>query len=138
MSVIKITKCDNELILVASNTPGNSESYLVCDVKSGNNNLVDVTINLVKGDYNGPLKLDGVNGPISGTHEVAIPASSANLAILGVNWGGPTDLAVSVDGKPYTYKNNGNQALAKALGDQLEDNQGATLTGVKVALEPQL
>ena len=129
MSKIVVSQCDNEMIGVATVW---SNSYQIFDIKSGNGNSVNVTIELVNGPYNGPLELNGVNGPLSGTHKVQIPESKVNIALMGICWGGRADFKVSVDGgTPYEYHNDG-KALVVGLGDPLENN---ALAAAEVSLD---
>lgn len=94
---IQITKCDNELIVLA--LQGN-QSYELCNIKSGNNNSVIVHIDIDQGEYTGAVKLNGVNGPLNAEKRVALPAGEYTLVYAGVNWGGPYQFAMTVNGEP--------------------------------------
>ncbi|TNE30993.1 MAG: hypothetical protein EP346_02115 [Bacteroidetes bacterium] len=123
MSTVKITACDNQLILVATTW---EKSYLVANIQSGNGNSVDVTLNLdYAKQFSGTVNLDGVNQPLSGTYSVTIPEEKVNLSMIGINWGGAADLAVNLDGKDYKYSKNPTPAMIIPLGDPyVDDNTG--------------
>lgn len=135
MATIQITKCDNQIVVYATTW---NNSYQICDIQSGNNNLVDVSINLVNGAYTGPLQLNGVapGKKLSGTYNVAIPETKVNLGIAGLDWGGEADFSVSVNGAaPYTYYKANGGAIVVPLGDPY-DGSGA-LSNIEVALEAE-
>ncbi|WP_406850177.1 hypothetical protein, partial [Chromobacterium phragmitis] len=94
-NTIHITASDNQVILTAY-VWGNS--YQIADIKSGNSNPVNVTINLKQGQYTGPLSLDGVDTPLSGTYNVYLAPGQYTLVGTGINWGGPQSFAVSLNG----------------------------------------
>lgn len=96
-STIKITACDNELILIAYQ---GASSFEVCRILSGNNNSVNVTLNIYPGQFMGTLQLNGinVNSPLSGTYNIALAAGTYSLVAVGIDWGGPLAFAYSVNG----------------------------------------
>lgn len=123
MSTVKITACDNQILLVATTW---EKSYLVANIQSGNGNSVDVTLDLDYGNtFSGTVDLNGVNQPLSGTYSVKIPEEKVNLAMIGVNWGGAADFAINLDGTDYNYSKDPTPALVVPLGDPYaEDGTG--------------
>ncbi len=112
-NTLTISKCDNELIVLAVN---GSSSYKICDVQSGNTNLVNVGISIEAGAYTEPAVINGVNGPINKPSEVVnIPSGNYSLVYVGLNWGGPYNFDIEFNGKPYQLKNDPNQALEGAI-----------------------
>lgn len=103
MATIKITAADNELFLVAYQW-GNS--YLLAHIMSGANNPVNVTLNLSKGQYAGPVTLNGVTQALSSSSAVTLDAGTYSLMAIGVNWGGGISFAVNVDGTNLTFTNS--------------------------------
>ena len=89
-NTIKITDCDNQLILLALQANGTS-SYEICNIQSGNNNPVDVQIQIISGNYDKPVVANGVNKPLNAKHQVTLPKGEYKLVYAGVNWGGPYD-----------------------------------------------
>src|SRR5262249_28657702 len=96
---INITAVDNELLLIAYQGGG---SYVLADIKSGNNQPVNLNLELVSGQFDGTLKLNGVNSPLNGTYQIPVSAGSYSLAAVGVNWGGPTRFSFALNGKQYS------------------------------------
>jgi hypothetical protein len=84
---IRVTKADNELLLLASRHPQGSVELL--HYKSGFNKPVDVTL------YPGAM----------------LASDNYDLTMIGINWGGPSSYAVTVttDGKDVTYTGGGNE-----------------------------
>ena len=97
-NVIHITAADNELIIKAFQW---NTSYEVCTIKSGNYNTVDVTIDIDDGPYGGPVHLNGVNNPLNYTGKVHLPEGTYCLAIVGINWGGPSDFKFKFNDEEY-------------------------------------
>jgi hypothetical protein len=75
---IKVTALDNECYILASTPTGSSE---VCHLKSGGNNPVDYTV----------------------VPQSILPPGDYDLVIIGVNWGGPQALSVTLVGPNATY-----------------------------------
>lgn len=98
-STIKITKCDNELILVAYQFGG---SYEICHILSGNNQAVNVTLELKPGQFTGGLLLNGVTTPLRGTFVVPLDAGKYTLAAVGINWGGPQQFAFRLNTQAFS------------------------------------
>lgn len=99
---IKITACDNQLIVLALQW---GESYEICNIKSGNNNAVEVPINIIAGNYSGPVKLNGVNKalePADVKEPVSLPPGEYVLVYAGINWGGPYQFTLDVNEKKYS------------------------------------
>lgn len=98
-NTVKVTKCDNELIILAYQFTG---SYELCRIISGNNQAVNVTLNILQGENPGTLQLNGINNPLNDTVDVFLPAAGQySLVLLGVNWGGPSQFSVNVNGANY-------------------------------------
>lgn len=81
---IRVTACDNELILIASSPAG---SAVLCHLKSGYNAPVDYQVN--------PRNI--------------LPSGNYTLTMIGVNWGGPSNFEVTVtnDGRPEHFSSPG-------------------------------
>lgn len=94
-NVIKVTACDNELVVLACQTSGSVELFRIL---SGNSNPVAVTMTIQPGQYKGPVTLNGINGPLSANLTVNLDPGTYNLAVVGVNWGGPQQFTVAVNG----------------------------------------
>ena len=102
-NTIKITKCDNQLILTAFQW---SESYEICNLKAASN--LDYTITIKEGTYTGPATQDS---PI-----VHLPKGTYNLVYTGINWGGPYNFEFNInDGQPYQLLNNPNKPLVGVI-----------------------
>jgi hypothetical protein len=95
---IKITACDNQLILLAVVTEA---SYELCNIQSGNFMPVSVEISLEAGEYSGPIHANGVNTPIDITKTVKLPAGTYTLLYSGINWGGPYNFNFTFNGESY-------------------------------------
>ncbi|QTR53681.1 hypothetical protein [Thiothrix unzii] len=104
-NTIRVTGCDNQLILIAYQW---GASYEVGTIQSGDK-AVDVTINISNNPYQGQIKLNGLWTPLSGSYEVGLPAGQYHLAIIGLDWGGPQHFNVEVNGTrlAYPYRNAG-------------------------------
>ncbi|MES2021464.1 MAG: hypothetical protein V4460_09185 [Pseudomonadota bacterium] len=79
---IHVTKCDNELILLASQPQGSSE---LIHVKAGYNAPVDATI----------------------VPQYILNGGQYTLTMIGINWGNPAafEVRVTTDGKETLYPN---------------------------------
>ena len=100
---IAVTACDNELVILACQWGG---SFELCRILSGNYNTVNVTIAITDGQYQGPVVLNGVNGPLNETISVSLTPGSYNLAFVGLNWGGPKQFTIAYtnnSGITYNY-----------------------------------
>jgi len=103
-TTIKITNCDNEILLIAYPAAAPTKSYTLAHVKSGNSNSVSVTATISAGTYAAPQIQDGVNGPLNKTYDVNLPAGSYKLITAGINWGGPANFTFTVNnGSPQNY-----------------------------------
>jgi hypothetical protein len=110
-NTINITKCDNELILFAVNQDA-TDCYEICNIKSGNNNGVDVTINLESGSKaSTPITANGVNKPIKSTNSCSLPAGKYTLLYSGLNWGGPYNFQFTFNGVTYELLNDPSKPL---------------------------
>ncbi len=80
---IRVSRCDNELILIASTPSGSST---ICHLKSG---------------FNAPVSYVFNPGHI-------LPAGDYTLEMVGINWGGPGAFEVTLitDGNPQTFGSN--------------------------------
>lgn len=98
-NTITVTACDNELIVLAYQW---GASFELCRILSGNNQPVNVTLNVQSGPYQGPIVLDGVNQPLSQTINQTLSSGAYSLLLLGVDWGGPAQFTVNVNNTPYS------------------------------------
>ncbi|MBI3258928.1 MAG: hypothetical protein HYZ54_05575 [Ignavibacteriae bacterium] len=96
-NTIKITACDNELILIAYQS---GSSFELCRILSGYNNSVNISVNIYNGQFQGTLLLDGINpgNSLSGTYNIALAKGQYSLIGLGIDWGGPQAFAFSLNG----------------------------------------
>ena len=97
-NTITVTACDNELVILAYN---GDNSYELCRILSGNNQSVNVTLNIQPGTYEGAIVLDGVNQPLNVTVPPTVPSGAYSILMLGVDWGGPTQFTTTVNGTPH-------------------------------------
>jgi len=94
-NLINISRCDNELYIIAiGGAPG--FSYQLCHVLSGGNNLVDVTANLSKGEYAQPITYNGATKPLQETYNVSLPKGTYSILAVGIDWGGGTQANFSI------------------------------------------
>lgn len=98
-NTITVTACDNELIVLAYQW---GASFELCRILSGNNQPVNVTLNLQSGVYQGTIVLNGVNQPLSQTISQTLASGAYSILLLGIDWGGPAQFTVDVNGTPYT------------------------------------
>lgn len=98
-NTITVTECDNELIVLAYQ---GGASFELCQILSGNNQPVNVTLNVLPGSYQNTVVLNGVNQPLSQTVNQNIPSGAYSLLVLGVNWGGPTQFKLNINGTSYS------------------------------------
>ena len=77
MTDIKVSKCDNELYIIASQGSGSSE---LLHIKSGYNNPVSNALTL----------------------ESILPKGAWNITLVGINWGGPWEFNVLVGNQPFS------------------------------------
>lgn len=101
-NTLQITGCDNELLVVAYQW---GDSFELANIKSGQGLPVDVTISIDEGQFSSTVHLNGVNQALSGTYPTSLAAGGPgageyHLALIGVNWGGATDFAVTFNGQP--------------------------------------
>ena len=98
-NTIQVTACDNELILLAYQGEG---SYELCRILSGNEARVNVTLQILQGQYNGSVLLNGMQQGLEGTFQVYLEPGNYSLLLLGINWDGPTQFAVNVGTQTYS------------------------------------
>lgn len=91
---INVTACDNELIILAYQWGGSKE---LCKIRSSNNNIVDVAIQIVPGPFEGSKLLDGVNGTLSTKIITQLDPGDYQLVFLGLDWGGPQAFKLMVN-----------------------------------------
>lgn len=113
-SQVTITACDNELVVLAYQ---GGASFELCRVLSGNSKPVNVTLSIQPGTYYGTMVLNGVNQPLNQTVTQMLAPGGYNLLLLGVDWGGPAQFTVNVNGKPFSLPFTGQ-------GDGLVFNPG--------------
>lgn len=113
---INITKCDNQLILIAVNNDNTNETVEICNIVSGNTNTVNVTIEIEEGTSAETVRLNGLQQDLSGTHKIQIPKGNYSLVYSGINWGGPYNFQFSVNGgQPYQLLNKADKPLNGAI-----------------------
>lgn len=122
-NTIKITACDNQLILFAINEDA-SDCFEICNIKSGNYNSVDVVINLTEGTVGQTVTANGVNGPISMPDaSFSLPKGKYTLLYSGINWGGPYNFSFSLNGDtPYALSNDSKKPLFGVIWNQGNDS----------------
>ena len=106
MNNIKVTKCDNEVyILAVAAGPESERNYLsnqLCHIQSGGGQEVDVTINIEEGIYEQPATFNSPFRPLNITSEVRLPKGDYNILAVGIDWGGGRDIDIKINnGKPY-------------------------------------
>ena len=86
MTQLSVTKCDNELYVIAMpvNPAGGTASVEVLHISSGYNDPVNYNINL---------------------GSVLVPGWTYAITMMGINWGGPAAFNVTLNGTPYNYVN---------------------------------
>lgn len=97
-NTIKVTACDNELIIIAYQW---GASFELMRILSGNYNSVNVTINIQPGQYTGPIVINGVNSSLSGSYDVYLANGDYSVVFLGLDWGGPQGFKVKFNGNAY-------------------------------------
>ena len=96
---INVSACDNELIILAYQW---GASFELCRILNGNNFTINENINIIQGSYQGTqIITNGITGPINGTTTVTLPAGDYSLLLLGIDWGGPQEFTVMVNGTLY-------------------------------------
>ena len=95
-NTLKITACDNELLVVAYQW---GASFEVANIQSGNSEPVDVTITIDEGQFSKTINLNGVTRPLSGTYPSSLAAGEYSLALIGVNWGAAASFAAEFNGQ---------------------------------------
>jgi len=105
-----ITACDNELVIMAYQE---GASFELCQILSGNSQPVNVTLGIQPGTYQNTIVLNGVNQPLKQSINQTLPAGTYSILMLGVNWGGPSQFNVSLNGSSYelTFNPNGPAGL---------------------------
>lgn len=96
---ITVTACDNELVILAYQQ---NASFELCRILSGNTNSVNVTLNITQGVYQGTIVLDGINQALNSTVPQTLAPGVYEIMLLGLDWGGPSQFTVGVNGTPYT------------------------------------
>ena len=104
---IHVTACDNELVVIAYQWGG---SFELCRILSGNNMPVDLTLNITAGPYQGSMNFSDVSSALGAKLNTCLPAGAYSLLLMGVNWGGPTNFMVNVNGVQH------NSAGGSAVG----------------------
>ena len=115
-NTINITKCDNQLILVAVNNDNTNETVQICNIVSGNFNTVDITILIEEGSSTETVQLNGLQQDLSGTYSINVPKGNYSLVYVGINWGGPYNFQFNVNGgQPYQLLNKADKPLNGAI-----------------------
>ena len=109
-NTITVTACDNELIVLAYQ---GGASFELCRILSGNNQSVNVTLNLQSAPYQGTMVLNGETQPLNLNLTQNLASGTYSLLLLGIDWGGPSQFTVNVNNTPYTLPltNQGNGLL---------------------------
>jgi hypothetical protein len=97
-NVIKITKCDDQLRIIATN---GVNFYQVAEV--GNGPDVDFNVSLVEGAYIAPKSVMNPTGPVNDT--VCLPAGTYDIYYSGFNMTGPYNYEFSLNGSTYKLLN---------------------------------
>ncbi|ARJ65309.1 hypothetical protein WV31_06415 [Magnetospirillum sp. ME-1] len=84
MTQLSVSKCDNELYVIAIpvSPNGGTAAVEVLHISSGYNDPVNYSINL---------------------GSVLVPGGTYSITMMGINWGGPAAFAVNLNGTPYTF-----------------------------------
>lgn len=117
-NTINITKCDNQLILVAINNDNANDTVEICNIKSGNNNTVDLIISIEEGVGNtipATIELNGLQQDLSGSYPIKVPKGNYSLVYIGINWGGPYNFEFGFNNKPYKLLNKPAKPLNGAV-----------------------
>jgi hypothetical protein len=109
-NTIKITACDNQLMLFAINKVEDN-CYELCNIKSGNSHTVDVTLNIEDGTFQETIEANGVSKNLNETKTVQLPAGEYYLVYAGLNWGGPYNFKFEFNDTTYELLNNPEQPL---------------------------
>jgi hypothetical protein len=97
---LNITKCDNELILIAYQ---NGASFQLGRILSGNSNSLDITLEINPGAYQGGAFVNGVNHVIEpSTHFLNLAQGDYQLVAVGIDWGGPSEFNFTFNGNEYS------------------------------------
>lgn len=103
-NILTITAADNQLVFIAYN---DHIAYEICNVQSGYNAPVNVTIAIVPGEYVQVTPIYGGEGqPINQTLNVSIPQGSYNMVAFGKNWGLEADFAATFHFLPIAFGPN--------------------------------
>ena len=107
---ITTTACDNELVILAYQE---GASFELCQILSGNSQPVNVTLGIQPGTYQNTIVLNGVNQPLKQSINQTLPAGTYSILMLGVNWGGPSQFNINLNGSSYelTFNPNGPAGL---------------------------
>jgi len=98
---ITINKCDNELILIAYQW---GASFQIARILSGNNNNVDVQIDIQPGQFIEGVYIDGVNNGIENSRNfVNLQPGEYQLVAVGIDWGGPAEFNYTFNGEPQNF-----------------------------------
>ncbi|SNR17286.1 hypothetical protein [Tenacibaculum jejuense] len=103
-NIINVSKCDNQLIIIAVNNSNENETVEICNIKSGNFNKVNVNIKIEDSGSNNipePIKLNGLEQDLSGTYTIKVPSGDYSLIYSGINWGGPYNFQFTFNDKLY-------------------------------------
>jgi hypothetical protein len=114
-NTIKISKCDNQLVMYAVSE---NASYQICNIQSGYNNPVDVTIALSAGPVGTTVEANGVTQPLNVSGAFTLPAGQYSLVYTGLNWGGPYNFDFEFNGQTYSLpEGNGKSGAVWNLGN---------------------
>lgn len=107
-NLINITKCDNELVLIAYQ---GGASFELARVLSGNGNTIDLKLDIDAGRYKKGVDADGINHSIVTKDKVSLKPGKYSLAVVGVNWGGPSDFEFTFIGQTFKSSQSDNEGV---------------------------
>lgn len=105
-NVLKITKCDNQLIMFA--VAEDQMMYQIARVGSGP--FVDIEISLVEGAYDQPQPIYNP-GPAINKSNVALPRGTYTIYYTGFNAGGPYNFEFTLNEHHHMLLDNPNEPL---------------------------
>ena len=123
-NVLKITKCDNQLIMFAV-APGGVMYQIV---RAGSGPFVDIEISLIKGDYVQPQPIFNPTTPQK--TDVALPAGTYTIYYTGFNSGGPYNFEFKLNNHHHMLLND----PAKPLLGFIWNLGGPTASDIKVTI----
>lgn len=99
-------------------TKDSNHCYELCNIKSGFNYEVAVTLNIQEGEYKAPYNGNGTNGKLVTTKSISLPKGEYYLVYAGLNWGGPYNFKFEFNHSTYELLNNPKQPLDGVIWSQ--------------------